>query len=398
MSVSISRYWEIIKNFGVEEQDSIQEKRLKWFFNIITVIGALTSIPQIISALEIDSIAAICHTIWGVACFVSLFIHAKINFKTARFMLFLFVFVFGSIASLRVGSDYYPHIGSFGIVTTCFILHDIKKEWGYVAFFMLLELAMLIGVESNYFRADHDPIAPPHFYKVFIIIGTMLFVMIQVVYYTKISVANEKLINEELRASNLDLKHSSDENIVLLKEIHLLRLQAAELSDEDSLDKFTASINRVKTISALHELVYSSDNLQRINIEKYIRLIAQNLISSYNLDKDISLKITSDLENAQNDSFMPVGLILNELISNSLKHGFHNTENCIIKVDITRTSDKGFKLIYQDNGNWKIQDEGYSFGSELVQTLAEQINGQITRDTSLNYSYYTLDFQANDFE
>jgi len=88
----------------------------------------------------------------------------------------------------------------------------------------------------------------------------------------------------------------------------LLRLQAAELSDEDSLDKFTASINRVKTISALHELVYSSDNLQRINIEKYIRLIAQNLISSYNLDKDISLKITSDLENAQNDSFMPVGL------------------------------------------------------------------------------------------
>ena len=413
MQKTIVSYWNFIKNIGVTPNNRPYELKIKQFYNLVTFLGAFTGVTHVILAAPYDVTATVLHTIWTCMCFIGLFVHQYVNFKTARFITFTSIFIFAGLASARLGFELNTHFASFGLVVACFIMHDLKKEWGWLIFYMLLETITIILTESNVMKSEELAAmasGSPVFTRTIILLGTMGFVMFEFIFFISLSVKNERKIIDRLRVSNRELMELNDEKEVLLKEVHhrvknnlqiissLLSLQSNEIQDSAAKEKFIDAVNRVQSISALHKVIYNSDNLLKINLETYLHEIAENIIQSYGLKKEINYTISSELTSIQNDSIVPISLILNELMSNSLKHGFAHQQACEIRVAIIALSENKYQLSYSDNGTWKTAEPAKtSFGTELIQSLTEQLDGKIIQTPTEKESLYVIDFCVEKF-
>ena len=204
---------------------------------------------------------------------------------------------------------------------------------------------------------------------------------------------------ERKRAED-QLKLSLKEKEVLLKEIHhrvknnlqvissVLRLQSDYVRDEKILALFNDSQNRIRSMALIHEKLYQSSNLLKINFDEYIRDLTDNLIRSYvSFSSAVTLTTNAIGVWLNIDTAIPCGLIINELVSNSLKHAFleTNQEN-EIQISITSAHDNEFTLIVRDNGIGFPEDIDFrnteSLGLELVCIFTEQLDGTIELDRS----------------
>ncbi len=199
---------------------------------------------------------------------------------------------------------------------------------------------------------------------------------------------------------NHDLKVNNEEKTIMLKEIHhrvknnlqvitsLLRLQSRDIEERKFKELYQESINRVVAMSLIHEKMYQSENLAKIKLEEYIKSLADDLLNSYAVQKEIKISVKSEIENIQNKSLVPLALIFNELISNSLKHAF--VEVCEGEISISILDcQTHITLDYSDNGTWKFTDNSSSFGMELIDSLTDQLSGKFTRtlNNGTNYNF-----------
>jgi PAS domain S-box-containing protein len=200
-------------------------------------------------------------------------------------------------------------------------------------------------------------------------------------------------ITEHKKAENL-IKSSLDDKNILLKEIHhrvknnmqiissLLSLQTEYVDDEEAINVLKESQNRVRSMAIIHEKLYKSKDLTNINFVDYIQSLVLNLFYSYNI-KETQIKATLKLENIclNMETAVPCGLIISELISNSLKYAFPNDMNGEIIVSLKSEKDK-YHLCISDNGIGLPEDINFNnirtLGLLLVNTLTEQIDGEIT--------------------
>ncbi len=413
MQSFVFNFWNSIKNIGITKITRPYELKIRQFYNLVSFLGAFTGVTHVILAFPYDLYATVLHAIWTCFCFIGLVVHKYVNFKTARFITFTSIFVFAGLASARLGFELNTHYASFGLVVACFIMHNLRREWGWLIFYMTLETVTIILTESNVMKSEELAAmasGSPVFTRTFIFLGTMAFVMFQFIFFIGLSVKNERKIIDQLRTSNKELMELNNEKEVLLKEVHhrvknnlqiissLLSLQSNEITDKNSKEKFIDAINRVQSISALHKVIYNADNLLKINLETYLHEIAENIIDSYGLEKKIDYTISSELTSIQNDSIVPISLILNELMSNSLKHGFSAQQNCEINVSIETLNENMYRLSYSDNGTWKTAaPEKKSFGIELIQSLIEQLDGEIIQTPTEERSLYILHFCVKTF-
>lgn len=197
---------------------------------------------------------------------------------------------------------------------------------------------------------------------------------------------------------NKALKANNDEKTILLKEIHhrvknnlqvitsLLRLQSREITDEKSQEIYKESINRVVAMALIHEKMYQTKDLAHINLENYILDLSEDLKRSYSVNQPLKIEINSQIEKVTTKSLVPLALIFNELISNSLKHAFIDIENAKIKIAVTLTNGT-IKIDYLDNGKWRIQQKTTSFGIELIEALTEQLSGTYTFSNKSGTNY-----------
>jgi PAS domain S-box-containing protein len=191
-----------------------------------------------------------------------------------------------------------------------------------------------------------------------------------------------------------NLKASLKEKEILLREIHhrvknnmqiissLLNLQTEYVDDEEAVNVLQESQNRVRSMAIIHENLYQSKDLTHINFVGYIQSLVYNLFYSYDIDKtqikpilkigDISLNI---------ETAVPCGLIISELISNSLKYAFPNKMNGEIIVSLKSEKDS-YHLCICDNGIGLPESINFNniktLGLLLVNSLTEQIDGEIT--------------------
>lgn len=202
--------------------------------------------------------------------------------------------------------------------------------------------------------------------------------------------------------ANVELTKSNEEKTIMLKEIHhrvknnlqvitsLLRLQLRELEDENLKHHFTDSINRVSAMAIIHEKMYQNENLSRIDLESYVNSLVKDLISSYAVEVDIETSITSNVHKMEPENIVPLALIFNELISNSLEHAFKGRNQGKITVDIHRNEFDITSIHYSDDGIWKHRDKHHSFGLELIQTFVDQLDGShnmLTNDKGTHYNF-----------
>jgi PAS domain S-box-containing protein len=195
-----------------------------------------------------------------------------------------------------------------------------------------------------------------------------------------------------------ELKSSLKEKDMLLKEIHhrvknnlmvissLLNLQSNYIKDKDDLDMFKESQTRAKSMALIHEKLYKSDDLKSIDFADYMKEIINELINTYKRDPNI-IKLNLDLENIILDinTSIPLGLIVNELVSNSLKYAFPDNREGEINVSL-KLKDGKYILIIGDNGVGIPRSTDFrntaSLGLQLVNNLTDQINGKIELDRS----------------
>ncbi|MCH8257544.1 MAG: PAS domain S-box protein [Proteobacteria bacterium] len=205
--------------------------------------------------------------------------------------------------------------------------------------------------------------------------------------------ALEKEIVEH-KAAEDDLANSLEEKELLLKEVHhrvknnmqvissLLNIQAETAGNEALSDLLGASQQRIKSMSLIHENLYQSDNFQEIDFEDYIKTLANSLCRFYSVPGvDILLDVNVDNVYLDLETAVPCGLIINELISNSLKHAFKDRQGSgTISIDF-RTVGCSNVLDIRDDGkglpeDFRLEDSS-SMGMEIVSILTQQLDGKI---------------------
>lgn len=197
----------------------------------------------------------------------------------------------------------------------------------------------------------------------------------------------EKRINEERITQSLKEKE------VLLKEVHhrvknnmqvissILNLQSSYVKDEYALNLLKESQNRIKTMAYIHESLYQNKTFTSINFSDYVSTLTNNILQSY-ASTSQKVRLVLDIQKAilNLDTSIPAGLIINELVTNSIKHAFTGSNDGIILINLSTKNNTLF-LEVADNGKGFPKDVDFkntnSLGLQLVNTLVEQLNGTI---------------------
>lgn len=220
---------------------------------------------------------------------------------------------------------------------------------------------------------------------------------------------------EELKRSKIELQNALKEKEMLLKEIHhrvknnlmiisnLLELQSYYVRDKADLNVFRESKTRADSMALIHERLYQSTDLKSIDIGDYIRNLAADIFDTYVIDPDqINLMVHVDDIRLDTNTAIPLGLIINELLTNSLKYAFPNDKKGKITIELNKNDDK-FTLIIKDDGIGFPSDLDYknteTLGLELVNSLTQQVNGNmelISADgTEFRITFEELKYKGN---
>jgi PAS domain S-box-containing protein len=210
------------------------------------------------------------------------------------------------------------------------------------------------------------------------------------------------------KRAEVNLKKSLKEKELLLQEIHhrvknnlqiivsLLKLQSKYIFDRRDLEIFNKSRARVETMSLIHEKLYKSVDLANINMANYLKDLTGHLFKAYSMNPaDFILNVNSENVNAGIDTAIPCGLIINELVSNALKHAFRINQKGKIEINVC-LNEGNIILRVCDNGVGLPKDfeieKSDSLGLQLVCTLVKQLDGNISINSSSAGTAYTISF------
>jgi two-component sensor histidine kinase len=191
------------------------------------------------------------------------------------------------------------------------------------------------------------------------------------------------------------IEASLREKEVLLKEIHhrvknnlqiissLLNLQVQQTTDEAVLQALNGGQSRIRSMALIHEILYWSDDLTHIDFAAYVRQLSTQLCQSYHtLSCPVAVEVAADEVNLNIETAVPCGLILNELVSNALKHGFVDGRSGHIIIRLKAQNNNGIHLTVSDNGVGLPAMFDYrqspTLGLQLVNNLVDQLEGDLT--------------------
>jgi len=331
--------------------------------------------------------------------FVSLIsvIHIR---KTGKYKSFTLYFnIFGAIMCLITlfAIEGQPHLidGLWMIINILFTFMSVGKKWG-----IFIALVHGISLSMFYFFYFNSQIPLIHnltndqlfglSINVFLCFMIIFYLSYQNIKTNQFAQNNLKEAREKLQIQFDTINKQNEEKTMMLKEIHhrvknnlqvitsLLRLQSRELENEEAISKFQETTNRVIAMSMIHEKMYQSAELSKINIEEYFNSLSNDLLNSYQVEFPIEINIYCSIQTLGMNPIVPLALIFNELFSNSLKYAFSESQEAKIDIKLQKMEQNNFVLTYQDNGTWKIPVRNDSFGMELIDALTEQLEGKMS--------------------
>jgi len=191
---------------------------------------------------------------------------------------------------------------------------------------------------------------------------------------------NERIINDSLNEKEIllrEIHHRVKNNLQIISS--LLNLQSRYIEDRETLNVLRESQNRVRTMAIVHEELYRSPDLTNINFKEYMERLLSNLFYSYGVnEKFIETRFDLEESTISIDTAIPCGLIVNELVTNSLKYAFPDGEMGKIEV-LLRSSNENHTLTISDNGvglpeSFELEN-AETLGLQLVNSLVRQICG-----------------------
>ena len=233
--------------------------------------------------------------------------------------------------------------------------------------------------------------------NLFIIIASLLFIFLLFLVY---------FFYKNKKATSI-IRSKNAENELLLKEIHhrvknnlemvksLIALQSAQIEDPKTKDAMIASQNRVQSMGIIHQKLYQGTNLGSIEMKDYFLNLSEGILDTFNAEDKVKIECAMDNLDLDVDTAVPIGLIVNELLTNALKYAFPRQQSGVINISLEKSSDENLKLLVKDNGVGKtygLAPEGTGFGSQLVRLLTQQLNGKMV-ERNEEGTHIEFDFQ-----
>lgn len=217
---------------------------------------------------------------------------------------------------------------------------------------------------------------------------------------------NEML--SRIEESDAGLRKAIGEKDVLIQEVHhrvknnlqvilsLFDMQARHVNNADALEVFQDCKARIRSMSLVHEMLYGSSDLSKIDFRQYVKKLAEDLTSSY-FPMDRQLRTDIDLKHMELDisKAVPLGLLANEVLTNSIKHAFRDQPDP--EVFVRQIPDQKLKIEIGDNGKGLPPDIDLSnaktFGLRIIRLLAEQLNAELTVQSN-HGTVYTIQMEV----
>jgi len=206
-----------------------------------------------------------------------------------------------------------------------------------------------------------------------------------------------QLLNEDLASTNHQLDQRNAQNELLLKEIHhrvknnldivssLLELQLHQTEDAAAQSAMKESQSRVRSMGILHQKLFRGNNLMAIEMKDYFKNLSENLLDTFNASDKVEVEYQMEPLELDVDTALPIGLIVNEVMTNALKYAFPGNETGSIYVSLSESDDQQLHLTISDDGIGKVSNtpaKGTGFGTQLVTLLTRQLRGTMTEDTA----------------
>jgi len=201
------------------------------------------------------------------------------------------------------------------------------------------------------------------------------------------------------KESEFSLRQSLHEKEILLREVHhrvknnmqiivsMLRMQSSMINNPEVSALLNESKNRILSMAMIHEKLYRTDNLMSVNLLEYLSTLANTLISDFSADESlITLDLICDPTIEMTiDAGIPLGLVINELLTNTFKHGIKPNEKGIITIHVILTDSKWLDISYRDNGKGLpegfVLEDSNTLGMQLIQNLVFQTSGELSIGT-----------------
>lgn len=230
--------------------------------------------------------------------------------------------------------------------------------------------------------------------------------------YSTFSVDSENVvcvIHDLTRRKNYEhrIKASLKEKETLIKEIHhrvknnlqimssLMNLQANAVSSPEVDEVFSKSKSRIYSMALIHAKLYQTEDLISIDVKDYVETLAQEIIRSYNVNKSIQLTINSEVKSFGIDVLVPMGLMFNELIINTIKYAFPDVDKGEIIIDFKDAGNGVYSMMYADNGIGLPKEfdlaATHTLGMKLIKIFTEQLDGEV--DIDANHKGFKIDLK-----
>ena len=202
------------------------------------------------------------------------------------------------------------------------------------------------------------------------------------------------LINKLLEKQKSEISRQNEAKKTMLQEIHhrvknnlqvvnsLLRMQSSKMKDKNIVGMFKETQSRIRSMAKLHEKMYQSGDLDKFNAKEHITLLVEEIVTNYSVGKTIELNLDIDAIFVDSKTMMPLSLIINEMISNSLKYAFEGMNEGVITVKFNKIEDKT-RLVVSDNGiGYTPNPKSKGLGLRLISSFNRQLNGTMEKITN----------------
>ncbi len=406
-------------NLGLEDHHSSHDKRRIKATNLINLIMAFFLLVGYTNYFFLGPAFAVFPvTLFLVIALVSLFL-SKIKKTQASFLLFtinvnLSIFYINKQFPLESGA----YLFYFPLIVSVILLNSpsFKDKYSLLHF----AICTLFFVSNLVFdfpfiavkNLDAEQIKTLWYYDLVMaafITAVLSFVLNRIIYSQ----------NKEIRTQNEDLKKAKEtvnislkEKEILLAELHhrvknnlaiisgLLNLQEDATESEEARQIISDSKTRIMSMALVHKMLYENRELKSINVGKYASELINELFNSYNLTKSVTVFEEYDQIDLPVNKSIPLGLILNEVVTNSIKYTFKAIKRHKGTFDVRITlRDNNVALILKDNGlgfpeDFNPESDTLSLGIYLIKTLSEQIDGHV-KFSNDNGAKIELNFNLN---
>jgi two-component sensor histidine kinase len=351
-----------------------------------------------------------------------LYLNASQKYQAAKVVFTISIYASAILTTLLIGGSTLYHIQAILVFLANLLIFDILKDkWLLiggipVVFFCLITGELQLFNVPDFSQHPWTPIArTSNIISLFSLTSlfAIFFIRLNNRSEAQLSKALDKIIKQKARlnASNLSLEEKikqrtaevehknrtlqeqNKEKEILLKEVHhrvrnnlqiiisLINLQLRQISNKENIASLQEIQGRVEAMSIVHKKMYETSNFKSIKIEDYTKTIINSMLNIHGIKSmdyylDIDDKIKLELE-----ASIPVGLILNEIISNFFKHVYSKGQEKTFRIEI-KINDRQIKLVYTDNGQGFLQDpellKEKSLGIQLIESLTEQLDGELS--------------------